>query len=120
MECRIKVAGDGIGKYGKPKTDKEGPISDFLVDNAVYYTAIRKHLKDCNICDMNDILSTYLRRRIQMPKFNGKTSAGLVDNALKFENLACKKGVVLQEGLVNDSSGERVCGPSSSTAPGSR
>jgi len=101
MECRIKVKGDGAGRYGNPKADKEGPVSDFLVDNSVYYTAIRKHIRDCGTCDPAEFLQTYLRRRIQIPKFKGQTSSGLVDNALQYEKIASKKGVTLPGGLVN-------------------
>lgn len=100
-ECQITVKGDGVGKYGKPKKDRTGPVSDFLVDNSVFYAAVTKHLQKCETCDLVEVLQTYLRRRIQVPKFKGQTSTSLMKRALILENLAMKKGVALPEGLVN-------------------
>jgi hypothetical protein len=100
-ECQITVKGDGVGRYGKPKTDKTGPLSDFLVDNSVFYAAVTKHLQKCDRCDVVEVLQTYLRRRIQVPKFKGQTSTSLMKRAVILENLARKKKVALPDGLVN-------------------
>lgn len=83
MNCIITVkAGPG---NGRPVQDRSGPVSSFLVDNTVFYSAISKHLKKCSICSPSDILGVLLKRRKTLEKFHGYTSSSLVDLALRFE-----------------------------------
>jgi hypothetical protein len=100
MNCVITVKGDGVGKYGHPKTDQTRTIKEFLVDNTKFYIAVTKHLKTCNVCDIEEILRYYLARRIQ--KFEGKTSIGLTSRALVLEKLAEKKKNPVPKSLVNE------------------
>jgi len=102
MNCVITVKGDGAGRNGHPKTDKTGPVSDFLVDNTVFYTAISKHLKDCTVCDPVAILEEYLSRRKREPKFKRSTSKSLVELALKYERLFIKKKLTFNPELINE------------------
>lgn len=102
MQCVITVKGDGRGKYGHPKTDKTGPLKDFIVDNVVYYIAVTKHLSECNVCSVNDVLTEYLRRRVTIPKFEGFSSRSLVTRVFVLEKLAKRKGEALTQGLVNE------------------
>jgi hypothetical protein len=102
MNCVITVKGDGVGRYGKPKVDRTGPLSEFLVDNSVFYVEITKHLQQCSVCSVNAVLTEYLRRRVQIPKFKGQTGASLVKRAVILERLAKKKGEALTPGLVNE------------------
>jgi hypothetical protein len=102
MNCLITVTGNGTGRHGNPKAAKTGPLRDFLIDNNVYYRAITKHLLECSICSINDVLKEYLRRRIEIPKFHGMTSDGLGRRAVVLEHLARKKNQVLDENLVDE------------------
>ena len=102
LSCNITVLGDGNGRYGKPKTTKTGPLSDFLVDNSVFYVAITKHLKECDHCSIDAVLTEYLRRRRESVKFNGQSSSGLVKRAIILERLAKKRGQSLTPGIVNE------------------
>lgn len=102
LNCNITVLGDGKGRYGKPKTTKTGPLSDFLVDNIVYYVEITKHLQTCDVCSIDEILKEYLRRRVEIPKFNGETSKALMERAIVLERLSIKKGQSLTPGLINE------------------
>ena len=103
LNCQLTVKGDGRGRYGHPKTDRTGPISEFLVDNTVFYAVVIKHLKTCTICDMTEVLKVYLSRRLDPTRKSlGMTSRTLLKLALSFEKLAKKKGVQLPPGLVNE------------------
>jgi len=62
VQCIITVKGDGKGRYGKPKNDRIGPLSDFLVFNQIFFKVVRDHLKTCNICDPYEVIEVYLER----------------------------------------------------------
>jgi hypothetical protein len=94
MNCVITV------NAGKKR--KSGPLKEFLVDNTVYYTAITKHLKECSVCSVEEVMKEYLNRRVNIAKFNGLTSHGLVHRAIILESLATKKNQALPPGLVNE------------------
>jgi hypothetical protein len=64
MDCIVTMLGDGVGRYGKPKNDRTGPVREFIVDNQYFYPRVFKHVKDCAKCDSVTILETYLNRRI--------------------------------------------------------
>ena len=102
MDCVITVKGDGKGKYGHPKADRTGPVSEFLVDNQVFYTAISKHLKNCDVCDPVEILKVYLDRRLKNPKFNQMVSDSLVKQALKLERLCDRRRIACDPKLINE------------------
>ena len=102
MNCIITIAGNGSGRYGSPKTPRTGPISEFRVDNTVFYIAITNHLKTCNVCNIEEILRVYLERRKKSPKFNGFTSSGLAKRAQILEKLAIKKKKPVPKELVNE------------------
>ena len=102
MHCVITVKGNGVGKYGHPKNDRTGPISEFLVDNQVFYRAVNKHLKDCTVCDPVEILKTYLNRRISNPKFEERVSDSLVKQAMTMERQCAKRGVACDPKLINE------------------
>jgi len=102
MHCVITVKGNGVGRYGHPKTDRTGPVSEFLVDNGVFYTAVYKHVKDCPTCDPVQVLKVYLDRRTNGAKFNGVTSDGQVKLALKYERLFKKNKVQYDTELINE------------------
>jgi hypothetical protein len=102
MNCVITVKGDGVGRYGKAKTDQTRTLKDFLVDNVVFYVAVTNHLKTCQVCSVDEVLKEYLRRRVSIAKFSGMTSKSLVTRALILETLAKKKKELLTPGLVNE------------------
>lgn len=102
LNCNITIQGDGKGRYGKPKTTKTGPLSDFLVDNSVFYIAVTKHLKECDHCSIDAVLTEYLQRRLEITKFDGKSSLGLAKRAIILERLAGNKGQTLTKGVVNE------------------
>jgi hypothetical protein len=102
MDCEILVAGDGVGKYGRTKKDRRGPLKDFLVDNQVLYSAVTKHLQKCQVCSIEEVLKVYLSRRAQEKKFRGQTSTTLVKRALILERLAQKQNRPVPRGLVNE------------------
>lgn len=102
MDCVITIKGRPKTGYGHTKHDRTGPIKNFLVDNNVLYSDVTKHLKTCDKCSINSILEEYLRRRIEIDKFNGGTSGGLIRRALILERLALKKKEPLRPGLVNE------------------
>jgi hypothetical protein len=60
--CIITIAGDGIGKYGKSKKDRTGPVRKFLVFNEHVARAVRKHLVSCVSCDPDEALREYRDR----------------------------------------------------------
>ncbi len=91
LDCILTVKGNGVGRYGHPKKDRTGPITDFLVDNTVFYSAVTKHLTICKRCSIQEVLTAYLDRRVQKPKFEGKTSGSLVRRAIVLANLAKKR-----------------------------
>ena len=92
--CMMTVKGDGVGKYGKPKKDVTMTVTEFLVDNGVYYAAVYQHLRGCEAsprCDPQQVLEAYLARRTKAPKnpkvpFSelGMTSKGLAQLASKY------------------------------------
>ena len=101
MDCIITVKGykSGATIYGSPAQDKTGPVSEFIVDNTIYYTAVRGHLKKCDKCVAEEILRTYLQRRIEIPKFQGICSTRLIDLAFEYEGL---KNHSISKDLVNE------------------
>jgi hypothetical protein len=101
LNCQITVKGNGVGGHGVPKHDRTGPLSEFLVDNGVFYRAVTNHLKTCNICTVTEVLQTYMARRHD-PKFEGMTSTGLQKRAVLLGKLAAKKKETLPPGLVNE------------------
>lgn len=91
MSCLITVKGDGKGLNGHPKTDRTGPLSEFLIDNVHFYTAVRKHLKTCQTCSPTDVLQVYLNRRLASQKDPKKplrewfpVSSTLLSNAMMY------------------------------------
>ena len=102
MNCQITVKGNGHGGYGHPKTDKTGPLKDFLVDNQVFYRAVREHLKTCSVCSVEEILRFYLDRRLENPKFEERSSSTLAKHAVALEKLAAKKKTPVPKELVNE------------------
>jgi hypothetical protein len=97
MDCIITVKGDGVGRNGHPKTDKTGPIRDFLVDNEVFYRAVKNHVAACNKCDPYAILDHHLQRRLDPAFWSTKkkkkpvpvfpVSASLVRLARQYDRL---------------------------------
>ena len=102
MNCQITIRGNGIGRYGHPKNDRTGPLSEFLVDNVVLLRQISKHLKQCNKCTVEEVLQIYLKRLNPGKSFNGCVSISLASKALVFENIARRKEETLTPGLVNE------------------
>lgn len=102
MHCQITVTGDGVGRYGKPKVSRTGPLSEFLVDNSVFYVEVTKHLASCKVCSIDAVLKVYLNRRVTISKFKGETGSSLVKRALILEKLAKKKGETMTPGLINE------------------
>lgn len=102
MNCVITIAGNGVGRYGRFKNDKTGPLKQFIVDNVHLYGKVFQHVKDCSICDPVQVLEAYLNRRRTDPKFKGITTDSLVKLALKYEKLFKKKNVVYDVKMVNE------------------
>lgn len=102
MNCIITVKGDGVGRYGKTKTDRTGPIRDFLMDNQVLYTAVLRHVRECALCDPVAIFMHYLERRRNLPKHHGKTSRTFINLALKYEKICAERKTPLDKGLIHE------------------
>lgn len=86
--CTITVKGNGVGRYGRPKEDVTGTVTEFLVDNDVFYGAVFSHLKECKAerpCDPQQVLEAYLARRKHQAKFKGTGSKGLSRLAMKYK-----------------------------------
>ena len=64
MDCEITIKGNGEGRNGHPKTDRTGPVREFLVDNGVFYRAVKKHVAKCDVCDE---LSYHIHCLVQCP-----------------------------------------------------
>lgn len=63
LTCIIMIPGDGVGRYGKPKRDRTGPVEEFVVDNGYFYPRVFAHVEKCKLCDPTEILNKYLTRR---------------------------------------------------------
>jgi hypothetical protein len=84
MNCIIKFQAMD-GRYGRPGKDREGPLKEFIVDNQFFYSAVFKHVLECDACSPEEVLKEYLNRRIHLSKFKGVTSTGLVKLSLKYK-----------------------------------
>ena len=102
MNCVITVKGDGRGLYGKPKNTRTGPLSEFLVNNQVFFSVVKKHLRTCSTCSVDAVLKVYLHRLTTHARLNGASSTSLTKYVLSLENIAAKKGETLTPGLVNE------------------
>jgi len=100
LSCSITVPGDGKGRYGKPKNDRTGPLSSFLVNNQVFFTVVKNHLKTCSKCSIDAVLTVYRDRTIS--KLTGCSSNSLIRHALGLEKIAIENGETLTPGLVNE------------------
>lgn len=82
LDCVITVpAGLGNGAPKAPMTDK---VSRFIKDSESYYTAVLKHLKECEVCDPVEALVGYIKNRDNKNKF-GRTSGLLVKLAYRYK-----------------------------------
>jgi hypothetical protein len=82
MDCIITIKGNGVGRYGKPKKDRTGPVREFVVDNQYFYNIIYRHLKECDKCNPEEILRLYLARRIH--RGDQMVTGLLVELAMKY------------------------------------
>jgi hypothetical protein len=85
MNCIITVPGDGIGRNGKSKKDRVGPVRKFIVGNEYLYRQIYNHVKTCSLCDPTAILQAYLTRRVAVN--DHQTTGSLVRLAQKYYKL---------------------------------
>ena len=102
LTCQITIKGNGVGRYGHPKTDRTGPLSEFLVDNQVFYKEICKHLRSCTSCDVIEVMNVYLQRRMDPKKSNGKVSQSLLKQSTSLEKIAQKKNIPIPAGLMGE------------------
>ncbi len=80
LDCTITIPAGG--SHGSPRTDRTGPLSQFITDNEVHYRAISKHLKECGTCDPREILERFLENRFV--RMHGRTSGLLVRMAVAY------------------------------------
>jgi hypothetical protein len=99
FDCEITVKGDGIGKYGRFKHDKTGPVRQFMVDNVHLYSKVKAHVLDCDKCDCEEALRHYLKRRKTESKFRGLVTGTLAKMALSYER---KSKTPISPNLVNE------------------
>ena len=102
MNCVVTIEGNGVGRYGRFKADKTGPLKQFIVDNVFLYGKVFQHVKGCNVCNPVQILEHYLNRRRTDPKFDGVTTDTLVKLALKYEKFFKAKNLPYDVKMVNE------------------
>jgi hypothetical protein len=100
FDCVITVKGDGHGKNGHFKTDKTGPVSQFMVDNIILYPIVKNHVANCPQCDPTEAVRRYLERRMN-PKFGGRVTESLAKLAMSYERKCAKTRPIPKE-LVNE------------------
>jgi hypothetical protein len=81
MNCEIRVP-RGPSSSGQRGADMVGPVSSFLKDSELYYSAVWKHIKVCGRCDPAEILRGFLANRDA--RHRGQTSTLLVEMAEKY------------------------------------
>ena len=102
FECKVEVKGDGEGRYGRPRYNIVKSVSDLLIDNTVYYKAIRSHVLSCQKCCPSQVLSIYLSRRVSLSKFKGVVSSGLFKLAGSYRSVCKKRGVEFPDGVYRE------------------
>lgn len=82
--CRLSVKGAGRGaSNGRPASDKEGPVREFIKNNSYYFRLVERHLRECGSCDPGEVLRAYLEGR-EAPHLGGQVSGELMDMCLRF------------------------------------
>lgn len=102
MNCVVTIEGNGVGRYGRFKIDKTGPLKQFIVDNVFLYGKVFNHVKTCQVCDPVQVLEAYLNRRRSVLKFDGITTGSLVKLALKYEKFFKAKNLSYDVRMVNE------------------
>lgn len=77
-------------------------VEDLLQHSNRTYSVVYNHMKVCSVCDPTMPLREYLSSRINEKKFNGTSSVGLVNLALKYERLFKKKNIDYPVSLINE------------------
>jgi len=101
--CIITVKGDGKGRYGHPKSDRTGPIESFIVDNAVFYSAVFKHVKTCSNCSPIAIMTIYFKRR------KGIFTDTLVNLLRKYAKLVNQSDQAIAQSILNEAIIRSAC-----------
>jgi hypothetical protein len=102
MDCLLTIKGDGAGKYGQFKKDTTRTIRNWIVDNQVIYPKVFKHVATCDKCDPVKISIAYLERRRNTNKFNGRTTAILVNLINRYAKLTAKRGKIFPKEVLHE------------------
>lgn len=98
LNCVITVP-----SASRKHASRTGPLRDFVVDNQKLYSLVIKHLRKCDKCDPREALQLYLdRRKRELSKFKGITSATLVLHAFKFKNVFKERGMPYPDDILHE------------------
>ena len=86
MNCEIFIKGTSTHDQGKLKNNWRGTVREAIKDWDVFYRAVFNHVKDCDKCDLKDVLRAYWNLR-QGPKHKGQTSIGLAALAMRYKRI---------------------------------